>query len=136
MATEEQQARKPLDVTFINTEPSDVRNPAEAVALAMKECTVEHTKVLVYRDEAAEMWKVEFQIMYGYQGYQFVYLNDEGKRRLRACETIKFLTAFCDTAADLAALELYDELGDDASAVRDVLMAIDRIEKLEKGTKK
>lgn len=65
-----------------------------------------------------------------------IYLNDEGKRRLRACETIKFLTAFCDTAADLAALELYDELGDDASAVRDVLMAIDRIGKLEKGTKK
>lgn len=65
-----------------------------------------------------------------------IYLNDEGKRRLRACETIKFLTAFCDTAADLAALELYDELGDDASAVRDVLMAIDRIEKLEKGAKK
>ena len=24
------------------------------------------------------MWKVEFQIMYGYQGYQFIYLNDEG----------------------------------------------------------
>lgn len=65
-----------------------------------------------------------------------IYLNDEGKRRLRACETIKFLTAFCDTAADLAALEPYDELGDDASAVRDVLMAIDRVEKLERGTKK
>lgn len=65
-----------------------------------------------------------------------IYLNDEGKRRLHACETIKFLTAFCETAADLVALELYDELGDDASAVRDVLMAVDRIEKLEKGAKK
>lgn len=65
-----------------------------------------------------------------------IYLNDEGKRRLRACETIKFLTAFCDTAADLDDMELYDELGDDASAVRDVLMAVDRIAKLEKGAKK
>ena len=65
-----------------------------------------------------------------------IYLNDEGKRRLRACETIKFLTAFCDTAADLNDLELYDELGDDASAVRDVLMAVDRIAKLEKEAKK
>lgn len=65
-----------------------------------------------------------------------IYLNDEGKRRLHACETIKFLTDFCNTAADLNDLELYDELGDDASAVRDILMAIDRIEKLEKGAKK
>ncbi|MBQ8238800.1 MAG: hypothetical protein IJZ39_11715 [Oscillospiraceae bacterium] len=65
-----------------------------------------------------------------------IYLNDEGKRRLRACETIKFLTGFCETAAELDALGLYDELGDDASAVRDVLMAIERIVKLEKGAKK
>ena len=24
------------------------------------------------------MWKVEFQIGYGYQGYQYIYLNDDG----------------------------------------------------------
>ena len=24
------------------------------------------------------MWKVEFQIAYGYQGYQYVYLDDDG----------------------------------------------------------
>lgn len=65
-----------------------------------------------------------------------IYLNDEGKQRLRACETIKFLTAFCNTADDLIDLELYDELGDDAAAVRDVLMAVERIAKLEKETKK
>lgn len=75
---EEQKVRKALDVAYINTEPSAVHSPAEALEQAKKECTVEHTKVLVYRDEAAGMWKVEFQIMYGYQGYQFVYLNDEG----------------------------------------------------------
>ena len=39
---------------------------------------MEHTKVLVYRDEAAEMWKVEFQMEYGYHGYQYIYLDDEG----------------------------------------------------------
>lgn len=65
-----------------------------------------------------------------------IYLNDEGKRRLRACETVKFLTGFCETAAELDALGLYDELGEDASTVRDVLMAIERIVKLEKGAKK
>lgn len=64
------------------------------------------------------------------------YLNDEGKRRLAACETIQFLTAFCGTAADLVDLELYDELGEDVSAVRDVLMAIDRIVKMEEAEKK
>lgn len=64
------------------------------------------------------------------------YLNDEGKRRLAACETIKFLSAFCDTAADLTDLELYDELGEDVGAVRDVMMAIDRIAKMERGAKK
>ena len=65
-----------------------------------------------------------------------IYLNDEGKRRLAACATINFLIPFCDTAADLVNMELYDELGDDAAAVRDVLMAVDRIAKLEKGAKK
>ncbi|MBO4938904.1 MAG: hypothetical protein J6C98_07905 [Oscillospiraceae bacterium] len=24
------------------------------------------------------MWKVVFQIMYGHQGYQYIYLNDDG----------------------------------------------------------
>lgn len=59
------------------------------------------------------------------------YLNDDGKRRLRACETIGFLADFCESAAGLTETALYDELGDDADAVRDILMAIERIEKLE-----
>lgn len=101
-------------------------NPA-AVAEKKKERAIVTTfegLVTALKDEAERLRDVD------------IYLNDEGKRRLRACETIKFLTAFCDTAADLNDLELYDELGDDASAVRDVLMAVDRIAKLEKGTKK
>lgn len=63
------------------------------------------------------------------------YLNDVGKRRLAACEQIAFLTGFCDTASDLTELDLYDELGDDADVVRDVLMAVTRIAKLEEGRK-
>lgn len=65
-----------------------------------------------------------------------IYLNDEGKHRLRACETIKFLAGFCETAAELDALDPYDGLAaEDANAIRDVLMAIQRIEQLEEGTK-
>lgn len=64
------------------------------------------------------------------------YLNDEGKHRLVACENIQFLAAFCDTAADLEDMGLYDELGGDAGAVWDILMAIERIAKMEKGAKK
>ena len=32
----------------------------------------------IYRDEAAGIWKIEYQIMYGYQGFEYVYLNDDG----------------------------------------------------------
>lgn len=69
---------KSLDVEYVNKEPKPVATASEAIARAMAECTVEHDKILCYRDEKAGMWKVEFQIMYGYQGYQFIYLNDEG----------------------------------------------------------
>ena len=69
---------KSLEVEYVNTSAHPVSTASEAIARAMAECTVEHDKILCYRDEKAGMWKVEFQIMYGYQGYQFVYLNDEG----------------------------------------------------------
>ncbi len=69
---------KALDVTFVNTTAQPVSNASEAIERAMAECTVEHDKIIVYRDVEAGMWKVEFQIMYGYQGYQYIYLNDDG----------------------------------------------------------
>lgn len=69
---------KALEVEFVNTDAQPVSSASEAIARAMAECTVEHDKILCYRDEEAGMWKVEFQIMYGYQGYQFIYLNDDG----------------------------------------------------------
>lgn len=75
---EDRKNLKSLDVAYVNTTPKPVSNASEAIARAMAECTVEHDKILCYRDEEAHMWKVEFQIMYGYQGYQFIYLNDEG----------------------------------------------------------
>ena len=48
----------------------------------MAECTVEYEKILVYRDSDEGMWKVEYQILYGYQGYQYVYLDDDGITRM------------------------------------------------------
>ena len=70
--------RTPLNVDFQNTKVSPVTNAPEAIAQAVKECNVDYTKIVVYRDEAAGMWRVEFQILYGHGGYQYVYLNNDG----------------------------------------------------------
>lgn len=75
---EDRKNMKALDVTFVNTTAKPVSNASDAIERAMAECTVEHDKIIIYRDEEAGMWKVEFQIMYGYQGYQYIYLNDDG----------------------------------------------------------
>lgn len=69
---------KSLEVVYQNTKSKPIATATDAINRAMAECTVEHDKILVYRDEEAGMWKVEFQIEYGYQGYQFIYLNDDG----------------------------------------------------------
>lgn len=71
-----------LDIPFQNTTPSPVATAPEAIALAMKECAVEYTKIVVYRDEAAGIWKVEFQILYGYQGYQYIYMDNDGMTQM------------------------------------------------------
>ena len=75
---EDRQKYKSLDVEYANTTPSPIATAADALALAEKECTVEATKIKVYRDEAAGIWKIEYQIFYGYNGYQYIYLNDQG----------------------------------------------------------
>ncbi len=67
-----------LDVPFQNTFPHPIATVADALALAEKECTAEYNMVVVYRDETAGIWKIEYQINYGHLGYQFVYLNDDG----------------------------------------------------------
>ena len=74
----DQKERTPLNVAFQNTTVSPVTNAPEAIAQAVKECNVEYTKIVVYRDEAAGMWRVEFQILYGHGGYQYVYMNNDG----------------------------------------------------------
>ena len=74
----DQKERTPLNVDFQNTAVCPVTNAPEAIAQAVKECNVEYTKIVVYRDEAAGMWRVEFQILYGHGGYQYVYLNNDG----------------------------------------------------------
>ena len=75
---EDQKTNAPRDVVFANTTSNPISTSAEALALAENERTVEYTQVKIYRDEAAGIWKIEYQIMYGYQGYQYVYLNDDG----------------------------------------------------------
>lgn len=74
----DQREMTPLDVDFQNMAVSPVTNAPEAIAQAVKECSVDYTKIVVYRDEAAGMWRVEFQIVYGHMGYQYVYLNNDG----------------------------------------------------------
>ncbi len=75
---EDQKTNKALDVSYVNTVSKPISTTAEALALAENERTVEYTQVKIYRDEAAGIWKIEYQIFYGYQGYQYVYLNDDG----------------------------------------------------------
>lgn len=87
---EDQKNRTPLDVTFRNTTPSPVTNAPEAIAQAVKECTVDYTKIVVYRDEAAGMWKVEFQIVYGHLGYQYIYMNNDGITQMVADGAAKY----------------------------------------------
>lgn len=74
----EQQNREPKTVTYVNTAPQPVTTAPEAVVRALAEYSGDYTRAIVYRDEAAGIWKVEFQRDYGYQGYHFVYLNDNG----------------------------------------------------------
>lgn len=75
---EDQNTYTPRQVTFANTTSNPISTSVEALALAENERTVEYTQVKIYRDEAAGIWKIEYQIMYGYQGYEYVYLNDDG----------------------------------------------------------
>lgn len=86
---EDRENMKALDVDFVNTNAQPVKTASEAIVRASAECTVGHDKILVYRDEEAGMWKVEFQIMYGYQGYQYIYLNDDGITQMVAGEGSK-----------------------------------------------
>jgi hypothetical protein len=86
----DRETQKPLSVTFANTECQSFTTAPEAVDRALEEYTGEFSKAIVYRDEKAGMWKVEFQRDYGYQGYHFVYLNDDGITQMIAEGEVKF----------------------------------------------
>ena len=86
----DRRSKTPEAVTFQNTAPSTVTSAPEAIAQAMKECSVDYTKIVVYRDEAAGMWKVEFQILYGHQGYQYIYMNNDGITQMVAYGSAKY----------------------------------------------
>lgn len=75
---ESQKTRKALDVDFQNTKSCPIVTAADAIARAEAERTVECSDIRVYRDEGAGMWAVEYQILSGYQGYQFIYMDDDG----------------------------------------------------------
>lgn len=86
----DRETQKPLSVTFANTECQSITTAPEAVDRALEEYTGEFSKAIVYRDEKAGMWKVEFLRDYGYQGYHFVYLNDDGITQMIAEGEVKF----------------------------------------------
>ena len=79
---EDRRNMKALNVQFNNTTVQPIATASEAIDRAMVECTVEYEKILVYRDADEGMWKVEYQILYGYQGYQYIYLDDDGITRM------------------------------------------------------
>lgn len=81
---EEERALYEVTAEYKNVAQTSVSTAPEAIALAKNECDVAYTKIVVYRDEAAGMWKVEFQRHYGYQGYYNVYLGNDGITRLIA----------------------------------------------------
>lgn len=87
---EDRKNKTPQNVTFQNTITNPITNVSEAIAQAIKECSVDYTKIVVYRDEAAGMWKVEFQILYGYQGYQYIYMNNDGLTQMVANGSAKY----------------------------------------------
>ena len=74
----DKQTHTAMDVPFVNTTSNPISTATEAFALAEKECSVDYSQAMIYRDETAGIWKIEYQILYGYQGYQYVYLNDDG----------------------------------------------------------
>ena len=76
--SDDQANMKAMDVEFVNTTAKKITKPSEAISQAMKECRGEYDKIIAYRDETAGVWKIEFQIGFGYHGYWFVYLDDDG----------------------------------------------------------
>jgi len=74
----EKQSREAQTVAFVNTEPQPITTAPEAVERALAEYSGDYTRAIVYRDETAGMWKVEFQDDYGWKGYCYIYMNDNG----------------------------------------------------------
>ena len=75
---EEKQAGEPETRSFRNNQPQKVTSAAQALNLALQECSVKYDGSMVYYDREADMWKVELQVLYGYQGYEYIYLDGNG----------------------------------------------------------
>lgn len=76
--SEDRANMKAMEVEFVNTTAKGITKPSEAITQAMKECQGKYDKIIAYRDETAGVWKIEFQIGFGYHGYWFIYLDDDG----------------------------------------------------------
>lgn len=80
--SEDSQKLSGLEISFKNTSYLPTYTATQALQRAKTECSVAYNKAAVYRDEDAKMWKVVFQVEYGYHGYQYVYLDDSGITRM------------------------------------------------------
>ena len=75
---------------FVNNKPQTISGPEEAIAIAIKDCTLLASVGLepgtnmstVFYDPDAKMWKVEFTASWDDTIYQAVYLNDQGITQL------------------------------------------------------
>ena len=75
---EDKQTMKAENADVQNTEKQDVADAAQALNRAKNEVTVEFDGTVVYYDPDAMIWKVEFQRNYGWNGYQYIYLDIDG----------------------------------------------------------
>ena len=81
---EDQKNMKAENVSFHNTDPQPVTDAAQALERAKAECTVDYDGTMVYHDKDAKMWKVEFQQLSGYAGYQYIYMDENGVTQMVA----------------------------------------------------
>ena len=84
-------------VNFVNNTEKSIRTPAEAIAAAIKDCTLPAAVGMepgtnmsaAYYDESAQMWKVEFTASWDDTIYEAVYLTNKGITQLAVQRTLQ-----------------------------------------------
>ena len=67
---------------FINTEPTEVKDRKQAIKLAKNEVKIIYNQIDVYYDSVSEMWLIVFSKKGVNDGYQNVYIDNNGITRL------------------------------------------------------